>query len=131
MYSNFTVRNPSDKKFGVTFSIIFTIIFLYFLIIKEKPFYFLLYLSSIFIILSFVYPKSLSLLNKIWMKFGVILGSIVSQIVMLIVFISVFITIGLLLKLFKKDVLNLKINKKIKSYWNNTDPLDSNMENQY
>ena len=131
MRSNFTVRNPSDKKFGITFSIIFIIIFLYFLIIKEKPFYFLLYLSSIFIILSFVYPKSLSLLNKIWMKFGAILGSIVSQIVMLIVFISVFITIGLLLKLFKKDVLNLKINKKIKSYWNNSDHLDSNMENQY
>lgn len=131
MNSNFTVRNPSDKKFGITFSIIFIIIFLYFFILKEEPFYFLLYLSSIFLILSFVYPKSLSLLNKIWMKFGSILGSIVSQIVMLFVFISVFITIGLLLKLFKKDVLNLKINKKIKSYWSNTDPLDSNMENQY
>ena len=46
------------------------------------------------------------------MKFGSILGSIVSQIVMLFVFISVFITIGLLLKLFKKDVLNLKLIKK-------------------
>ena len=131
MHSNFTVRNPSDKKFGITFSIIFIIIFLYFFILKEEPFYFLLYLSSIFLILSFVYPKSLSLLNKIWMKFGSILGSIVSQIVMLFVFISVFITIGLLLKLFKKDVLNLKINKKIKSYWSTTDPLESNMENQY
>lgn len=131
MYSNFVVRNPSDKKFGITFSIIFIIIFLYFLILKEKPNYFLLCLSSIFITLSFVHPKSLSPLNKIWMKFGLILGSIVSQIVMLIVFIGVFITIGVLLKLFKKDVLNLKINKKIKSYWINTDSLDSNMENQY
>ena len=130
MHSNFAVRNPSDKKFGITFSIIFTIIFIYFLIIKEKPFYFLLYLSSIFIILSFVYPKSLSLLNKIWMKFGLFLGMIISPIVMGIIFFCVVTPIALCLKLFKKDILKLKKNNDY-SYWETKDNSKNNMKNQF
>ena len=131
MSSNFKIRNPSDKKFGITFSIIFVIIFFYFYYFKNLSFYILILFSFIFLVLSFFLPKFLNPLNKIWMKFGLILGSIVSQLVMAAVYSLFFVTIGLLLKLFKKDILDISLNKDIKTYWKNRSNEETNMENQF
>ncbi len=65
------------------------------------------------------------------MKFGLILGSIVSQLVMAAVYSLFFVTIGLLLKLFKKDILDISLNKDIKTYWKNRSNEETNMENQF
>tara|TARA_B100001121_G_scaffold275645_1_gene264281 strand:+ start:430 stop:624 length:195 start_codon:yes stop_codon:yes gene_type:complete len=50
------------------------------------------------------------------MKFGILLGNVVSPIIMVIVFFLVITPISLLMRIFKKDLLNLKFNKNY-SYW--------------
>ena len=72
-----------------------------------------------------VYP-----LNKIWFKFGLLLGRIVSPLVMVIIFFLVVTPIGLLMRILNKDLLNLKFNKS-KSYWIEKNEQKSKMKNQF
>ena len=60
--------------------------------------------------------KILSPLNLLWFKFGILLGKIVSPVVMGIIFFLVVTPISIILKIFGKDVLNLKFNNN-KTYW--------------
>ena len=72
----------------------------------------------------------MSPLNKIWFKFGIILGGIVSPIIMGLVFFLVVTPISLILRLFKKDTLNLKKNDSV-TYWIVKSDKKSKMKNQF
>ncbi len=74
--------------------------------------------------------KILTPLNKIWFKFGVLLGNIISPIVMGIVFFLVVTPISLLMKALGKDILNLKKNTN-KSYWIEKTGPKSKMKDQF
>ena len=84
----------------------------------------------IFFILGLLNSKILSPLNKIWFKFGIILGGIVSPIIMGLVFFLVVTPISLILRLFKKDTLNLKKNDSV-TYWIVKSDKKSKMKNQF
>ena len=58
------------------------------------------------------------------------LEKIVSPIIMGIIFFLVVTPTGLLMKVFRKDVLNLKFNTN-KSYWIEKNDQKSNMKNQF
>ena len=59
------------------------------------------------------------------------MGKIVSPIIMGIIFFLVVTPIGLLMRLFGKDVLNLKLNKKESTYWIEKVGPKSKMKNQF
>ena len=64
------------------------------------------------------------------MKIGLLLGKIVSPVVMGFVFFGVVTPISILMKLFGKDILNLKRDDK-KSYWLEKEKIKSSMNNQF
>jgi large-conductance mechanosensitive channel len=55
--------------------------------------------------------KILTPLNKLWFKFGIFLSKIISPLIMGIIFFLVVTPIGLIMRIFGKDLLNLKYNK--------------------
>ena len=59
-----------------------------------------------------------------------LLGSFIAPIVMGIVFFLVVTPTGLIMKLFRKDLLNLKKNKK-ETYWLDKDNSHSSLKNQF
>ena len=121
---------PSNKNFGIVFSIFFFLIFIYYFLQYEIFNFFILILSLIFFSLGIVNSKILSPLNYIWFRIGLILGKIISPIILAIIFFIVVTPVGLIMRLFGKDLLNLKYNKK-ETYWiKNTDP-KSKMKNQF
>jgi len=73
--------------------------------------------SIVFFLITFFKAEILTPLNKLWMKFGLVLGMIVSPIVMGAIFFIIFTPIGILMRLFGRDELHLKF-KKSYSYWN-------------
>ena len=87
--------------------------------------------SIVFLILGLINSKILTPLNRLWFKFGILLGRIVSPIVMALIFFAVVTPIGLTMRLLRKDVLNLKYNKKSKSYWIEKNGPKSKMKNQF
>ena len=56
-----------------------------------------------FLILGLINSKILSPLNKLWFKFGILLGKIVYPVIMGIIFFLVVTPISILLKIFGKD----------------------------
>ncbi len=121
----------SPRSFGIVFSIVFLIISLYPLYQGEQIRVWALVISSLFLILAFVYPKSLSLPNKLWFKLGIFLGLIVSPIVMALVYFLTVLPTGLIMRLLKKDLLNQKFDKNKKTYWISRNEKVGTMKNQY
>ncbi|MBK69549.1 MAG: hypothetical protein CMF54_07155 [Legionellales bacterium] len=106
----------SNKSFGVVFFIVFLIIGFYPLLNDQDIRIWSLIVSFIFLILGFLNSNLLTPLNIAWNKIGTFLGIIISPIVLGVIFFLIVTPISLLMRLFQKDLLNLKYNKD-KSYW--------------
>ena len=127
---NEDIKIGSNKSFGIVFFTVFLILSLYPLVNSESIRIWSLIISIIFLVLGLLNSKILTPLNKLWFKFGILLGKIVSPFVMGIIFFLVVTPIGLIMRLFGKDVLNLKYNEK-KSYWIEKKGPKSKMKNQF
>ena len=110
------IKIGSNRSFGVVFFIVFLLISVYPLINDENIRYWSLLISLIFLVLGLLNSKILTPLNKIWFKFGILLGKIISPLVMGFIYFFIITPIGLFLKLFGKDLLKIKFNKK-STYW--------------
>ena len=122
---------PTEKSFGVVFSIVFLIVALYPLINSDGFRIWALVVSIIFFLLAFLAPKILVLPNKLWFKFGLLIGSIVAPIVMAFVYFVTVLPTGLIMRLLGKDLLKQKLDKNAKSYWvKRSEPMES-MKNQF
>ena len=124
------IKIGSNKSFGIVFFIVFLLIAAYPLINNGELRIWSLILSLAFLILGLLNSKILYPLNKIWFKFGLLLGRIVSPLVMVIIFFLVVTPIGLLMRILNKDLLNLNFNKS-KSYWIEKNEQKSKMKNQF
>ena len=124
------IKTSSNKSFGIVFFIVFVIISLYPLVNQEDIRIWSLVIAFIFFILALLNSKILTPFNKIWTRFGLFLGNLISPIVMGIIFFFVVTPIGLLMRLFGKDVLNLKKNK-FSTYWIKKTDQKSRMEKQF
>ena len=125
------VKNlPSNKNFGVVFFIVFLIIALYPLLNSEEIRIWSIAVSFLFLILAWINSQILTPLNKLWFKFGILLGKLISPIIMGIIFFLVVTPIGLIMRLLGKDLLNLKFNEN-KSYWIKKNDPKSDMKNQF
>ena len=124
------IKINSNKSFGIVFSILFLIIALYPLLSNNNIRFWSLLLSLIFIILGVTNSKILSPLNKIWFKFGLFLGKIISPIIMGLIFFCIITPTSIILRLFNKDILNLKKNNA-DTYWIKKSKLKSKMKNQF
>tara|TARA_Y100000748_G_C15393500_1_gene448486 strand:+ start:314 stop:697 length:384 start_codon:yes stop_codon:yes gene_type:complete len=121
---------PSNRNFGIVFTIVFLIISFWPLLKSGDIRYWSLVISLIFFVLAILNSKILTPLNKIWMKFGFVLGKIISPIVMGFIFFFVVTPTGIIMRLLGKDILNLKKNNKI-SYWIKKDNKNNSMKNQF
>ena len=80
------IKIPTNRNFGIVFFIVFLIISIYPLLNSESIRYWLLIISLIFLILGIFNSSLLTPLNKLWMRFGILLGNIISPIIMGLVF---------------------------------------------
>ena len=124
------IKLGSNKSFGIVFFIVFLLLGFYPLLNDENIRVWSLVISLIFLTLGLLNSKLLLPLNKIWFKFGILLGKIVSPLIMGIIFFLVVTPIGLFMRMLGKDLLNLKFNTQ-KSYWIERESVKSKMKNQF
>ena len=124
------VKLSSNKSFGIVFFIVFLLIGVYPLLKGNDLRIWSLIISFIFLALGLINSRILTPFNRLWFKFGLLLGKFISPLIMGIIFFIVVTPIGIIMRLFKKDLLNLKFNKK-ETYWIDKKGPKSKMKNQF
>ena len=124
------IKLGSNKSFGIVFFVFFLIIAFYPLINGANIRVWALVVSGLFLVLGLINSRILTPPNRIWFKFGILLGKIVSPTIMGLIFFVVVTPIGVLMRMIKKNFLNLKFDDS-KSYWIKKDELKSKMKNQF
>ena len=128
---NKNIKIPSNRSFGLVFFALFLIISLWPLINDAEIRIWSLIISIIFLLLGLFNSKILTPLNKLWFKFGIILGKFVAPIVMGLVFFLVVTPTGIIMRLTGKNLLGLKKDIKKNTYWIKKDNYRSSMKNQF
>ena len=102
---------PSNRNFGVTIGMIMLIMCLFFYS------NILFALSLLILSLGIINSSLLKIPNLLWFKFGMILAKIINPIVLGLIYLLLFMPTAIALRLFKKDVLNLKVRNHENTYW--------------
>ena len=125
------IKISSNRSFGLVFFVVFLIVALWPLKSGEDIRIWSLALSIIFFSLGILNSKLLTPLNKLWFKFGILLGSIVSPIVMGIVFFLVVTPTSIIMRLLDKDLLKTNKIKSASTYWIKRDKQNTTMKKQF
>ena len=127
---NSNIKIGSNKSFGIVFFLFFLIVSLFPLFKDGNIRIWSLIIALIFLVLGILNSKILTPLNKIWFRFGILLGSFVSPIVMGLVFFAIVTPTSLIMRVLGKNLLNLKKNNK-KTYWIERSKIKSKMKDQF
>ena len=127
------IELPSNKKFGFFFTFIFAAAAAYFYN-SENMTWSLVFvaISFIFLLITMISDSLLLPLNKLWMRFGFLLGMIISPLVLGLIFFGLFTPIATLMRLSGRDQLRLKFYNKSSHWILRSDPIKSeSFKNQF
>ena len=111
------IELPSNRKFGFFFTFVFGLAAAYFYYSANVGWvYVFIGLALIFLLVTLIKSDALLPLNKLWMRFGLLLGIIINPIVLGILFFGFFTPVAILIRLSGRDELRLKFSRKV-SHW--------------
>ena len=107
----------SDRLFGLVFAGVFVIVAIYNWWYGGALWPLYLGIALLFVASALLRPNVLSPLNRLWTRFGLLIGMMVSPIVLGLLFILVVTPVGLMMRLTGKDPLRLRRESGVGSYW--------------
>ncbi len=125
------IKISSNKSFGIVFFVVFLIIGIYPLLDKGEIITWSIYTSIIFLILGLFNSNILTPINRIWIKFGFLIGNFISPFILGFIFFTVVVPTGLIMRILKNNFLGIKFDKDLKSYWIKKEKQISSMKNQF
>ena len=127
------IELPSNRKFGIFFTFVFAVVAAYFYNSDIMTWAYLFSATSlIFLVITLVKDELLLPFNKLWMRFGLLLGIIVSPIVLGIIFFGLFMPIATIMRVSGRDELKLKLSGKASHWISRSEPIKSDsFKNQF
>jgi|TARA_B100001939_G_scaffold346709_1_gene366132 energy-coupling factor transporter transmembrane protein EcfT len=120
------IELPSNRKFGFFFTFLFAVVAAYFYYSSNVSWaYVFIATASIFLLITLIKSDALLPVNKLWMRFGLLLGRIVSPIILGIIFFGLFTPIAILMRLSGRDELRLKHAQKASHWISRGEPIKS------
>ena len=116
------------RSFGILMSFVFTLILGVSVYRKGEvlPAHLVLIaLVSYFLLSALLVPSSLRKVEALWMQFAERLSVVMTFVIMTLTFMLMVTPVGLLLRLFRKDILQLRLEPDRKSYFEPIDPTGS------
>ncbi len=111
------IEVSSDRSFGLVFTAVFIIIGLLPVVFGGAgPRWWSLVIAAAFLALALIRPSLLAPLNRVWLRFGLLLHKVVNPLVMGLIFYIVITPVGVVMRLCGRDVLRLK-SSDAPSYW--------------
>ena len=123
-------KKNTNRSFGILFFIVFSIISIWPILSGNELRLWSFIVAIIFLIMGITKSRFLTPFNIAWIKFGELLGVIISPLIMGLVYFLVVLPIGILMRVLGKDLLSLKFNKNIETYWNKKE-LKTNFNKQF
>ena len=120
------IELPSNRKFGFFFTFVFVMVAAYFHYSANVSWaYVFIAMAMIFLLVTLIKSDALLPLNKLWMRFGLLLGMIVSPIVLGVIFFALFTPIAILMRVSGRDELRLKFAQKASHWISREEPIKS------
>ena len=120
------IELPSNKKFGFFFTSVFAIVAAYFYNATQVSWaYGFAFASVVFLIVTLLKDEFLLPLNKMWMRFGLLLSIIVSPIILGLIFFGIFTPIAVCMRLSGRDELRLKFSPEVSQWITRSEPIKS------
>lgn len=130
-HANVDVEIGSERGFGYVFTAVFLIIAFWPVWGGGDVRWIPLAIAAVILAITFLAPHVLRVPNRLWFKFGMLLGAIVAPIVMFLVFITTFVPFGIAVRILGKDLLSVKTDSSKKSYWVERDDQPGSMKQQF
>jgi hypothetical protein len=111
------VKAGSDRGFGLVFAGFFGLLTGFSLWHESWAWHWTLPLAVAFLVVALTVPKILAPLNRLWLKFGLLLYKVMNPLVLGLLFFVTIMPIGLVMRAFGKDFLRLKLDRNAKTYW--------------
>jgi energy-coupling factor transporter transmembrane protein EcfT len=120
------IELPSNRRFGGFFTSVFAVAAAYFYSSGSITWAYAFVIASlIFLLTTLIKSDALLPLNKLWIRFGLLLGMIVSPIVLAIIFFGLFTPIATLMRLSGRDELRLKFTQRPCHWISRNEPIKS------
>ena len=107
----------SDRSFGFVMAGAFTVVSLLNFWHAGRIWPWTTGLAALFMLAALLRPAMLNPLNRIWLKFGLLLHRIVNPVIMALLFYGTVLPTGLIARAMGKDLLRLKRDPDAASYW--------------
>ena len=111
------VKAGSDRGFGLVFAGFFGIVTGISLWHDSWAWHWTLPLAVAFLVVALTIPNILAPLNRLWLKFGLLLYKVMNPLILGLLFFVTIMPIGLVMRAFGKDFLRLKLDRNAKTYW--------------
>ena len=128
------IEGSSDKGFGQVFAGFFALLSAISWWRDHTGWHWMLPLAGAFLAVAYIYPRALAPLNRLWLKFGLLLYKVMNPLILGLLFFVTIMPIGLIMRAFGKDFLRMKIDRNARSYWierTPPGPPPQSMKNQF
>jgi hypothetical protein len=109
--------NKELRKFGITVSIPMMLLGSFLWWRDSGAAVYVLSIGGMLLVTGLVFPVALKYVEIVWMKFAVVMSFIMTRVILTIAFFFVITPMGLILRLMGKDLLQMKIDNQLTSYW--------------
>lgn len=109
------VKLPSERSFAMVFASVFAVIGLFPLVHGGGIRWWSIVIGAVFLIVGLAVPSILRSLNKLWMRFGLLLHRVVNPLVLGLMFWGMLVPAGYLIRMFSGKLLASEL--KDDSYW--------------
>ena len=113
-----TIKSSSDRSFGLVIAAGFALVALLPLLrAPHQPRWWAIAIAIAFALSALLWPRQLAVLNRLWLRFGLLLSAVVSPIILGLLFYTTLLPIGVLMRIFGKDPLRLRADRTSGTYW--------------
>jgi hypothetical protein len=116
------VKGSSNRAFGWTFVAVFLVVGLWPLGFNGGLRWWAVIVAALVMIVTLAMPALLTIPNRLWLRFGLLLHRLVSPVALGLMFYIVVTPMGLLMRALGKDLLCLRRGDPSATYWIKRDP---------
>jgi hypothetical protein len=127
-------KTASNRSFGLLIAVALAIIAGSYYWARNSDYVYWLIAAAFFLMVALLMPRLLYPLKRLWLRLGGMLNSIVSPVVLGLVYVLAFVVTGSIIRFFGKDLLKLKRDPTVSSYWikrNPPGPLPESLKDQF